>query len=94
MRRLFWVGVGSVATVVVIRKVRGLLDRHTPPGMRTAVDTGGALLDTVRTFGSDLRTAMAERERELHRNLFAERDARPPGSRRERPVDDEPPYEF
>jgi hypothetical protein len=77
IRRLFWVGVGVAATVIVIRKGRQVVARYTPEAVSeraaAAVDDAGARLNTMaRTFRSEFTTARAEREAELMASLRGE----------------------
>lgn len=74
MKRLFWIGVGAVAAVVVIRKSGDLIERHTPPGVARAagVVTGcGAALRAART---EFTAGLAEREAELRHDLLGDVD--------------------
>ncbi|PUB26056.1 hypothetical protein C8K30_106144 [Promicromonospora sp. AC04] len=77
IRRLFWVGVGVVVTVVVIRKGRQVVARYTPEAVSeraaAAVDDAGTRLNQMaRTFRSEFSTARAEREAELMASLRGE----------------------
>lgn len=83
MKRLFWVGVGVVVTVVVARRVRPVVERHTPAGF---VGRADELMDRAEdevihlgrrawTFVSDLREAMATQEQVLREALLPDDDA-------------------
>lgn len=66
MSRLFWVGVGFVAGVLVTRKVNEVARQATPAGM--AENIGMALRElasSLGSFGAEVRAGMAEREEEL-----------------------------
>jgi hypothetical protein len=66
MKRLFWLGVGVAAGVVLSRKAGQAARQATPAGV--AGNLGGALSElagALGTFGADIRAGMAEREREL-----------------------------
>jgi hypothetical protein len=66
MKRLFWLGVGVAAGVVLSRKASQTAKQATPAGL--ACSLGGAigeLAGALGTFGADIRAGMAEREREL-----------------------------
>lgn len=77
IRRLFWVGVGVAATVVVIHKGRQVVARYTPEAVSeravAAVSGAGARLSTAaHTFRSEFATARAEREAQLMASLRGE----------------------
>ncbi|RYV52862.1 hypothetical protein [Pengzhenrongella frigida] len=74
MRRLFWIGVGAVATVVVIRKVRSLVDEHVPAGVTQAAGVVGGLSGALRSARSEFSAGLAEREAELRRDLLGDVD--------------------
>ena len=72
MRRLFWLGLGVAAGVVVTRKVAGLTFKATPAGV--AENLGDAMREmagAIGTFGADVRAGMSEREDELARDVQA-----------------------
>jgi hypothetical protein len=74
VRRLIWVGVGVVATVVVIRRGRAVLDRYVPAG---AVQGAGLLVrlpQAVRGFADEVRAGTAEREAQLRHDLVGDVD--------------------
>jgi hypothetical protein len=74
MRRLVWVGVGVVATVLVVRKGRALLDAYVPAGTTEAVQGVGRVMTAVRTAQHEFRTGMAEREQQLRHDLVGDVD--------------------
>ena len=76
MARLFWVATGSVATVVVFVKVRGLVRRYAPATLvdraaATAQATGENLQEVAGSFLSDFRAARDERAQQLADALLA-----------------------
>lgn len=76
MARLFWVATGSVATVVVLVKVRGLVRRYAPATLveratATAQATGETVQQAAGSFLSDFRTARDERATQLADALLA-----------------------
>ncbi len=69
-RRLFYVTLGAVAGVLVVRKLTQAAQRFTPAGVQQSM--GGAvagLADAIRDFGDAVREGMAERESELRSSL-------------------------
>jgi hypothetical protein len=97
MRRLFWLGVGAAAAVVVARKLAATKEKYSPTGL---LGQASVLADkvtaSIREIGADIRDGMAEREHELTAALLGE--SRAPaaggGSRSVRDDIDEPEYEF
>jgi hypothetical protein len=82
MRRLFWVGVGAVGTVVVAQRVRQAARRFTPEGVaEQAVDAGRRTGTALREAVVEFRVARAERESELVTALLVEPEG---GTRAER----------
>jgi hypothetical protein len=66
MKRLFWLGVGVAAGVVLTRKAGQTARAATPAGVAGNIsDALGELAGALGTFGADIRAGMAEREREL-----------------------------
>jgi hypothetical protein len=66
MKRLFWLGVGVAAGVVLSRKAGRTARAATPAGMAGNLgDALGELAGALGTFGADIRAGMAEREQEL-----------------------------
>jgi hypothetical protein len=74
MRRLFWIGVGAVAAVVVIRKAKGLIDEHTPPGVAQAAGVVSGLGGALRSARKEFSAGLAEREAELRSDLLGDVD--------------------
>jgi hypothetical protein len=67
MRRLFWLGLGVAAGVVITRKANEVARQATPAGI--AGNLGAAvseLAGAVGSFGADVRAGMVEREQELY----------------------------
>ena len=69
-RRLFYIALGAVAGVLVVRKLTQTAQRFTPAGVQDSL-TGalGGLGDAIRDFGESVRLGMAEREDELRVHL-------------------------
>src|SRR3712207_3255570 len=62
MRRLFWVALGAVAGVLVVRRLTRAVEAYTPAGVsRSLSDLGEGL----RELADAVREGMAEREQEL-----------------------------
>jgi hypothetical protein len=74
MRRLVWVGVGVVVTVVVIRKGRAMIDAYVPAGATDAVSSAARFGSALRTVRSEFVTGMAEREQQLRHDLVGDAD--------------------
>jgi hypothetical protein len=77
MRRLFWVGVGVVATVVVVRRGRKVLARYAPEAVvdraeRAAQDAGRRAETFLGAFRTEFVAARDRREAELTAALLAE----------------------
>jgi hypothetical protein len=69
-RRSFYIALGAVAGVLVVRKLTSVATRFTPAGVQQSM--GGAignLADAIREFGVQVREGMAEREDELRTSL-------------------------
>ena len=76
MTRVFWVALGATAGVVAVRRAERAARRLTPEGVAEQVSGSlGSLGAAVRTFGEDLRDAMADREDELRTGLGLDRAA-------------------
>lgn len=78
MKRMFWIGVGVVATVVVLRQVAKVNDRVStvaravsPAGIGESVTQ---LATQVKDLGQQLRTSMAENEAALTAALLPSED--------------------
>jgi chromosome condensin MukBEF MukE localization factor len=66
MRRLFWLAMGITIGALVVRKVSRAAQRVNPQGMARGLGAGLAnLTEAVRSFATDVRDAMGEREAEL-----------------------------
>lgn len=74
MRRLVWIGVGVVVTVVVIRKGRAVLDAYVPAGATDAVSSAARFGSALRTVRSEFLAGMNERERQLRHDLVGDVD--------------------
>jgi hypothetical protein len=62
VRRLFWVALGAVAGVLLVRKLTRAVEAYTPAGVsRSVADVGEGLRD----LAAAVREGMAEREEEL-----------------------------
>lgn len=67
MRRLFWVAVGATAGIVVAHKVRRTAQRISPPALALSFSQAVAgIRHDIRDFTEDIRSAMEEREAQLH----------------------------
>ncbi|NJC72738.1 hypothetical protein HC031_23895 [Planosporangium thailandense] len=81
MRRLLWLGVGLAVGALVVRAVNKKMQALTPASLAGTVQQSAVgLLDEVRSFVEDVRSAAAEREAEIHEAfsagaLFDEYDA-------------------
>jgi hypothetical protein len=62
MRRLFWVSLGAVAGVLVVRKLTRTAQTYTPAGLAAGLENLG---DAIRDFADQVSAGMAERELEL-----------------------------
>jgi hypothetical protein len=66
MKRLFWLGIGVAAGVVLHRKAGQAARQATPAGLAGNIgDAISELAGALGTFGADIRAGMVEREREL-----------------------------
>ena len=74
MRRLFWIGVGAAAAVVVIRKAGALIESHTPAGVAQAAGAVTVLRNAVRTAREEFTAGLTEREGDLRRGLLGDAD--------------------
>lgn len=73
MRRLFWMGVGAVGTIVVAQRVRRQAQRFTPDGVAgQAVEAGRRTGRAVQEAVGEFRAAATERERDLVTALLVE----------------------
>jgi hypothetical protein len=73
-RRLTWLAVGVVVTVVVIRKGRAVVDTYLPAGTTDAIDGAQRVSRAVATLKTDFLAAMAQREQELRHDLVGDVD--------------------
>ncbi|MFV0430538.1 MAG: hypothetical protein ACK5KO_14060 [Arachnia sp.] len=70
MKRLFWMLVGAGIAVAIALKGKELLHRLTPAGVAEQVErTGNRAAANLGDFYATFKTAMAEREEELRREL-------------------------
>jgi hypothetical protein len=75
MRRLFWLGIGVAVGALVVRKLVKSAESYSPQGIADSARTSvGDLVEAVREFAEDVRTAMAEREDELLAALATDGD--------------------
>ncbi len=66
MRRLFWLGLGIAAGVLVVRTVTRKAQALSPSGLAGSAQVSASrALDSVRTFVEDVRQNMAARELEI-----------------------------
>lgn len=80
MKRMLWLGIGLAVGALTVRAVTRRARAFTPGGMAdNARKTAGGLVESVRSFVSDVRDGMAEREEQL-RTAFAEGTAIDAGS--------------
>ncbi len=69
-RRIFYLALGAVAGVLVVRKLTQTAQRFTPAGVQESlIDALGGLGEAIRDFGESVREGMAEREDELRVTL-------------------------
>jgi hypothetical protein len=73
-RRLTWLAVGVVVTVVVIRKGRAVVETYLPAGTTDTIDNVQRVSHAVVTLKSEFLTGMAERERQLRHDLVGDVD--------------------
>lgn len=78
MKRVFWIGVGVVVTVVVLQqvsrinnRVNGVAAAVTPAGIAASI---GNLAENVATLGSQLRESMAQNEESLRNALLPDEE--------------------
>ncbi len=62
MRRLFWVVLGAVTGVLLVRKLTRTAEAYTPEGLGRSLSSTA---DALRDLADAVREGMAEREREL-----------------------------
>ncbi|MFP5220316.1 MAG: DUF6167 family protein [Actinomycetes bacterium] len=69
-RRLFYITLGAVAGVLVVRKLTSAAHRFTPAGVQESMGGAlGGLADAIRDFGESVREGKSEREDELRVSL-------------------------
>jgi len=69
-RRLFYIAMGAVAGVLVVRQLTRTAQRLTPAGVSESLAGAlGGLGESIREFGDLVREGMAEREAELRVSL-------------------------
>jgi hypothetical protein len=67
MKRLVWLGIGLAVGALVVRKATRAARSLTPGGIASsAAESAGGLVESVRSFMDDVRSAMAEREQQIH----------------------------
>lgn len=67
IKRVFWLGLGVAVGVVAVRQLTRAAQAYSPAGMASSARNSAAgLIDSVRDFVTDVRTAMAEREAQIH----------------------------
>lgn len=74
MRRLFWVGVGVAATVVVARRGRSWVEARVPAGAVTTAESVAGLAGTWRRVRADFEAGRAERAAQLLHDLVGDAD--------------------
>ncbi len=93
MRRIFWVGVGVTATILVIRKSKQLRAKYSPPAIvhRAMDDLGeraeavsGRVVLAARSFGEDFTEAKTRRDAQLRGALLSRGQQDPDDVRRQR----------
>jgi hypothetical protein len=62
VRRLFWVALGAVAGVLVVRRLTKAVEAYTPAGVSRSMSDFG---EGMRELAAAVREGMAEREEEL-----------------------------
>ncbi|MGA8115746.1 MAG: hypothetical protein WCA46_18965 [Actinocatenispora sp.] len=77
MRRLFWLGVGVAVGVVAVRKISRTAEAYTPQGVAASLQSSAVgAMDQVRSFVSDVRASMAEREDQIQEAVINGQDLR------------------
>ena len=75
VRRVFWFAVGAGVAIFVYVKVRDYLKQATPQAIgNRVVESAAGVGERAQDFVGRVRTAMAEREAELHA-AFDDREA-------------------
>lgn len=73
-RRLTWLALGVVVTVIVIRKGRTIVETYLPAGTTDALDGVQRVSHAVATLKSEFLVGMAEREQQLRHDLVGDVD--------------------
>ena len=73
-RRLTWLAVGVVVTVIVIRKGRTIVETYLPAGTGETLDGVQRVSHAVATLKSEFLAGMAEREQQLRHDLVGDVD--------------------
>ncbi len=73
-RRLTWLALGVVATVVVLRKGRTVVETYLPAGTTDAIDGAQRVSHALATLRSEFLAGMAEREQQLRHDLVGDVD--------------------
>lgn len=70
IRRLFWLAMGVTIGALVVRKLSKAAERMSPSSVAHNLAVGiGDLAVSVRGFGTDVRSAMREREVVLRQDV-------------------------
>jgi hypothetical protein len=70
MKRLIWLGIGLAVGALVVHKATRAARSLSPGGIASSVaESAGGLGESVRSFVDDVRSAMAEREQQIHEAL-------------------------
>jgi hypothetical protein len=70
MKRLLWLGIGLAVGALVVRAVSRKARAFTPGGIAAAAqESAFGVVEGVRTFVSDVRDGMAEREADIRAAL-------------------------
>ncbi|KQS97197.1 hypothetical protein [Cellulomonas sp. Leaf395] len=73
-RRLTWLAIGVVLTVVVVRKGRKVVETYLPAGTTDAIDGAQRVSHALATLKTEFLAAMAQREQELRHDLVGDVD--------------------
>jgi hypothetical protein len=70
IRRLFWLAMGVTIGVLVVRKLSKAAERMSPSSVAHDLAAGvGDLAASMRAFGTEVRSAMREREIVLRQDV-------------------------
>ena len=76
MSRLFWIGLGAAAGVLVARRLTRAAQQLTPAGISSSIgESVRELGDAFSYFADQVREGMAERETQLYDSLGIRADA-------------------